>query len=301
MSSPKQPLPPLQAVRVFEAAARLGSFSRAADELAMTQAAVSYQIKQLEDRAGQPLFRRLPRGVVPTLAGKAFQRQAAEALDRLRQGWAELLGAEGEDLVISTIASFAAFILGPWLGLFQVANPGITTRVDVNPRPADLLAGEASIAIRAGRGDWPGLAADLLIRASYTPYLTPALLEEHGPFNTPSDLLRVPLIDASDPAWAIWFRDAGVEPPKSLERHSLGSQLLEVQAALAGQGACLLTPAYARGLVKSGALVQPFDLVTEDDISIWLVYPEARREAPSIVAFRNWLMAQIKELAESSV
>lgn len=298
MSMPKLPLPPLQAVRVFEAASRLGSFSRAAEELAMTQAAVSYQIKQLEDRAGQPLFRRLPRGVAPTVAGRAFQMQAAEALDLLRQGWGELRGAEGEELVISTITSFAAFVLGPRLGLFQLANPGITIRVDVNPRPVDLLGGEASIAIRAGRGAWPGLAADLLIRSSYTPYLTPALLKQYGPIEEPADLLRIPLIDASDPAWAAWFRDAGVTPPKSLERHSLGSQLLEVQAALAGQGACLLTPAYARSLVASGALVQPFDLVTEDDISLWLVYPEARRDAPGIAAFRSWLMEQVKELAE---
>ncbi|OBY28292.1 LysR substrate-binding domain-containing protein [Leisingera sp. JC1] len=290
------PLPPLQAVRVFEAAARLGSFSRAAEELAMTQAAVSYQIKLLEDRAGQPLFKRLPRGVEPTAAGKLLQRHAAEALDLLRQGWADLRGG-GEELVISTLTSFAAFILAPRLGQFQVAHPGITTRVDVNPRVADLLAGEATVAIRAGRGSWPGLAADLLIRGSYTPLLTPALMEAYGPIREPADLLRVPRVDAGDPAWALWFRAAGVEPPKPAEQHSLGTQMLEVQAALAGQGACLLTPAYARGLIASGALVQPFDLVTEDDISVWLVYPEARRDAPAIAAFRSWLLAEVAELA----
>ncbi|NVK16475.1 MAG: LysR family transcriptional regulator [Rhodobacteraceae bacterium] len=290
------PLPPLPAVRVFEAAARLGSFSRAAEELAMTQAAVSYQIKLLEDRAGQPLFRRLPRGVAPTAAGEALQRHASEALDLLRQGWADLRGG-GEELVISTLTSFAAFILAPRLGQFQVAHPDITTRVDVNPRVADLLAGEATVAIRAGRGSWPGLAADLLIRGSYTPLITPALMEAYGPMEQPADLLRVPRVDAGDPAWALWFRAAGVAPPKPAEQHSLGTQMLEVQAALAGQGACLLTPAYARGLIASGALVQPFDLVTEDDISVWLVYPEARRDAPAIAAFRSWLLAEVADLA----
>ncbi|KIC23841.1 MULTISPECIES: LysR substrate-binding domain-containing protein [unclassified Leisingera] len=297
MDRPVNPLPPLPAVRVFEAAARLGSFSRAAEELAMTQAAVSYQVKLLEDRAGRPLFKRLPRGVEPTATGKALQRQASEALDLLRQGWAEVRGSSGEELVISTITSFAAFILAPRLGLFQVAHPGITTRVDVNPRVADLLAGEASVGIRVGRGNWPGLAADLLIRASYTPLLTPALMEAYGPIEEPADLLRVPLVDAGDPAWGMWFRAAGVAPPKRAERHSLGTQMLEVQAALAGQGACLMTPAYARGLIESGALVQPFDLVTEDDISAWLVYPEARRDAPAISAFRSWLLAEVAELA----
>lgn len=262
----------------------------------MTQAAVSYQIKLLEDRAGQPLFRRLPRGVAPTAAGEALQRHASEALDLLRQGWADLRGG-GEELVISTLTSFAAFILAPRLGQFQVAHPDITTRVDVNPRVADLLAGEATVAIRAGRGSWPGLAADLLIRGSYTPLITPALMEAYGPMEQPADLLRVPRVDAGDPAWALWFRAAGVAPPKPAEQHSLGTQMLEVQAALAGQGACLLTPAYARGLIASGALVQPFDLVTEDDISVWLVYPEARRDAPAIAAFRSWLLAEVADLA----
>lgn len=293
----KNPLPPLPAVRVFEAAARLGSFSRAAEELAMTQAAVSYQIRQLEDRAGQPLFLRQPRGVALTAAGRRLHQQAAEALDLLRQGWAELRGGAGEELVISAIASFAAFILGPRLGLFQVAHPGITTRVDVNHRYTDLLAGEATVAIRAGRGSWPGLSADLLLRASYTPLLTPALMEKYGPVTEPADLLRVPRVDAADPAWAMWFRDAGLAPPPSKEQHSLGTQMLEVQAALAGHGASLLTPAYVRDLISSGALVQPFDLVTEDDISVWLVYPEARRDEPAVAAFRKWLLDEVRDLA----
>ncbi|MFP3383691.1 MULTISPECIES: LysR substrate-binding domain-containing protein [Tritonibacter] len=295
MDKAKSPLPPLPAVRAFEAAARLGSFSRAAEELAMTQAAVSYQIKLLEDRAGQPLFRRLPRGVVPTAAGKALQLQVGEALDMVRRGWAEVRGGGGQELVISAIASFAAFILGPRLGLFQVAHPGITTRVEVNHRYVDLEAGEASVAIRVGHGSWPGLAADLLFRSSYTPLLTPALMETYGPITQPEDLLRVPLVDAADPAWEMWFRAAGVDYVPQAERHSLGTQVLEVQAALAGHGACLLTPAYASGMIASGALVQPFDQVTEDDISVWLAYPEARRADPAVAAFRNWLLAEVAD------
>lgn len=297
MDRRKHPLPPLPAVRVFEAAARLGSFSRAAEELAMTQAAVSYQVRQLEDRAGQPLFLRQPRGVALTRAGERFHRQAGEALDLLRTGWAEVLGSGGEELVISTLASFAAFILGPRLGLFQVAHPNIATRVDINQRYADLLAGEASVAVRAGRGSWPGLAADLLFRASYTPLLTPALMQKYGPIREPADLLRVPLVDASDPAWEMWFRDAGVAMPRQDGRHSLGTQMLEVQAALAGHGACLTTPHYARELVASGALVQPFEQVTEDGISLWLVYPESSRKQPAVAAFRDWLLAEVAALA----
>lgn len=297
MDKVKRPLPPLPAVRVFEAAARLGSFSRAAEELSMTQAAVSYQIRQLEDRAGQPLFLRQPRGVALTAAGRLFHHHAAEALELLRQGWAELRGPGRQELVISAITSFAALVLGPRLGLFQVAHPEITTRVDINQRYADLLGGEASVAIRVGRDSWPGLARHLLFRTSYTPLLTPALVAKYGPLEQPEDLLRVPLVDPSDPAWAMWFRAAGVTPPPVPEHSSLGSQVLEMQAALAGHGACLLTPVYARDMIASGALVQPFEQVTEDDISVWLVYPETSRDLPAVAAFRDWLLAQMAELA----
>lgn len=298
MDKVKRPLPPLPAVRVFESAARLGSFSRAAEELAMTQAAVSYQIRQLEDRVGQPLFLRQPRGVLLTQAGRMFHHRAAEALELLRQGWAELRAPGSQELVISAITTFAALVLGPKLGLFQVAHPDITTRVDISSHYADLLAGDASVAIRAGRGDWPGLAQHLLFRSSYTPLLTPALVAQYGPLDSPEDLLRVPLVDPSDPAWAMWFRAAGVTPPQDVaEQNSLGSQMLEMQAALAGHGACLLTPLYARDMIASGALVQPFEQVTEDDISVWLVYPETSRDLPAVAAFRDWLLAQVAELA----
>lgn len=295
-------LPPLSAIRVFEAAARLGNFTRAAKELGMTQAAVSYQIRILEDRVGLSLFRREPRGVTPTAEGAHLARRTGEALEILRQAYAEVRSQMEETLVISVLATFAAHVLAPRLGRFQVAHPEFTTRIDVNHKLVDLNAGEASVAVRAGTGDWPGLRADLLMRARYTPMLSPALIDEYGPLREPSDLLRLPLIDAADPSWRNWFAAAGIEAPDILQQkhHSLGAQFLEAQAAMAGQGVCLLTPEYYRDLLARGELVQPFDIVSEDDVSIWLVYPERRRNAPSVRAFRDWLLGEMHELTVQS-
>ncbi|MEM8631355.1 MAG: LysR substrate-binding domain-containing protein [Pseudomonadota bacterium] len=295
------PLPPLQAVRVFDAAARLKSFSRAADELGMTQAAVSYQIRQLEDRVGSPLFVRQPRGVSLTSTGRVFASKSAEALEILREAFAEARESLDATLVISVLATFATYVLGPRLGLFQIAHPRITTRIDVNHALVDLQAGEATVAIRAGGGQWDGLRADLLMRARYTPMLSPGLLKQFGPLKEPADILRLPFVDATDPSWENWFRAAGVSRADAAIRSgpSLGSQVLEAQAALAGHGVCLLTPAYFGDALRRGDLVQPFDIVSEDDMAIWLVYPKTRQNAPVIRAFRDWILEQMEEMRGS--
>lgn len=291
----RSPLPPLAAVRAFEAAARHGSFTAAAAELGLTQAAVSYQIKVLEDRVGVPLFRRRARGVALTLDGARLAERAGEALEILRQAFADARHASDETLVISVLATFAAYILAPRLGHFQIAHPGITTRVEVDHRLADLQAGEATVAIRAGRGRWPGLAAHFLFHADYTPVVSPVLIDRYGRPEKPADLLDLPLIDADDEAWCGWFTAAGLMPPRPGRGgySLLGTQLLTVQAALTGQGVCLLNPIYFRDMLAAGQLIQPFDILWRDQISNYLVYPERRRNAPAIRAFRDWLLPEI--------
>lgn len=292
-------LPPLAAIRAFEAAARHGSFTHAATELGMTQAAVSYQIRVLEDRVGVPLFRRRARGVTLTVEGARLASRAGEALEILRQAFAEARRASDETLVISALATFAAHILAPRLGQFQIGHPWITTRVEVDQRVVDLQAGEASVAIRYGLGPWPGLQADLLLRTSFTPMVGRAYVDRHGLPEHPDDLRHLPLIDPEDSGWALWFAAAGLDaPPPAAGGRSLmlGAELLSSQAVLAGQGVGLLTPLYFRHLLARGDLIQPFDLVVEDRGSIWLVYPERRRNAPAIRAFRDWLLAEIAAL-----
>lgn len=290
-----KPLPPLAAIRTFEAAARHGSFTRAGEELGMTQAAVSYQIKLLEDRVGLPLFLRGPRGVTATRDGARLAERAGEALEILREAFAEARKQSDEVLVISAVATFAAHALAPRLGHFQIAHPEITTRVEVDHRLADLLNGEATLAIRGGMGRWEGLRADFLMRSHFVPMLSPATIARHGMPETPDDLREMPLIDADDPGWGIWFEAAGLpaQAPAMRGRSLFGTQILSAQATIAGQGVGLLTPAYFTDHLARGELIQPFGIVGFDDISLWLVYPERRRNAPSVRAFRDWLLAEM--------
>ncbi len=290
-------LPPLPAIRCFEAAARLQSFTRAAEELGMTQAAVSYQIKQLEDRLGGRLFLRGPRGVELTDIGRQLAPAVTDAFAALRAAFADAGTSVEGVLHITAVPTFASNWLAPRLGSFQIAHPAIAVRLDVNGHMVDLARGEADVGIRTGKGAWPGLAAHLLMESEYTPMVSPKLLERTGPLERPADLLELPLIDPDDPWWPNWFAAAGVEAPDLSRRTEMrvGAQNLAAQAALAGQGAAILTPAFYRAELADGRLVQPFALVERSDFRHWLVYAEARRRAPKIRAFRDWLLAAVAE------
>lgn len=290
-------LPPLAAVRAFEAAARHRNFTLAGDELGMTQAAVSYQIKVLEDRVGLPLFQRRARGVDLTPEGARLAERATEALSILRTAFAEARQSNDETLVISALPTFAAQILGPRLGAFQIAHPSVMTRVEVDNRLADLQAGQATVAIRAGLGKWPGLIAHFLMPGDYAPMISPAFIARHGRPTQPSDLLALPLIDAEDEGWAAWLTLAGVEAPCCTRRGALfGVQSLSAASAIAGHGVSLLNPHLFRAELARGDLIQPFDLFVRDDYAMYLVYPERRRNAPVIRAFRDWLLPEMAEL-----
>ncbi|MCY1127058.1 LysR substrate-binding domain-containing protein [Frigidibacter sp. RF13] len=294
----KPSLPPLAAIRAFEAAARQGSFTAAGEELGMTQAAVSYQIKALEDRVGFALFRRRARGVELTPDGARLATRAEEALDILRQAFADARQAHDETLVISVLPTIAQQIIAPRLGAFQIAHPTIMTRVEVESRLVDLLAGEATVAIRAGLGKWPGLATHYLLPGDYAPMISPAFIARNGRPAAPADLLSMPLIDADDEGWAGWFRAAGVAPPccRSGGRTLFGTQALTAQAAIAGHGACLLNPYLFRAELARGDLIQPFATVWREAFSMYLVYPERRRNAPAIRAFRDWVLAEFQAI-----
>jgi LysR family glycine cleavage system transcriptional activator len=289
-------LPPLAAVRCFEAVARHASFTRAAEELGMTQAAVSYQIRVLEDRLG-PLFLRRPRGVELTEAGRRLAPAVTGAFDDLRAAFAEVDPAAAGTLVVSAINTFASNWLVPRLGAFRDAHPGIAVRLEVTGRLVDFAREEVDVGIRTGEartgdGPWPGLVAHRLRAVDYAPVLGPRLLAAAGPVAAPADLLRLPLIDPHDPWWARWFRAAGVEPGDLAARPDLrvGTQPLGAGAAIAGQGVAILTPAFFRDDLAAGRLVQPFPGLRDPTAAYWLVYPEARRRSRKVAAFRDWLL-----------
>jgi len=285
-------LPPLAAVRAFESAARHLSFTKAAAELGMTQAAVSYQIKVLEERVGVPLFLRGPRQVALSEAGQRFAPAVTEAFGLLREAYAGVRNVAEGMLVISTIQTFASNWLARRLGAFQMAHPSLAVRLDTQSRMVDE---EVDVGIRSGGGKWPGLAIHLLFRADFTPMLSPRLADSIGGIKVPADLLRLPILDPGDPWWTRWFTAAGVAADDLARRpgSSLGSQASEGSAATAGQGVAILTPALFAAELADGRLIQPFDLICDDGHSYWLVYPEARRNVPKIRAFRDWLLAEV--------
>ncbi|WP_374470123.1 LysR substrate-binding domain-containing protein [Phenylobacterium sp.] len=293
MSDPLATIP-LSAIRVFEAAARLGSFTRAADELGMTQAAVSWQVKALEQRLDQPLFRRLPREVVLTAAGDRLARAATEAMVALRAAVSDITDSADGVLAITTLQTFAMQWLAPRLGGFQVAHPEIAVRVRTDNRVVDLLREDVDVGIRGGTGDWPGLEAHHLFPTIQTVLAAPAMLARLPPLTAPADLLQAPRIGVGW-EWGLWFREAGVTPPEGAldgtPRITGDTQTLEVASALAGQGVALGSPILFADDIASGRLVQPFPISVRMGHGYWLVYPKDRRRTRKIAAFREWLLA----------
>lgn len=289
-------IPPLAAVRVFEAASRHGSFTKAADELGMTQAAVSYQIKVLEDRVGGALFLRRPRQVELTALGETLAPAIIQAFELMRASFSSLREDKQGTLVISSLQTFSAQWLVRHLGRFQVAHPGVAVRVMSSDHMVDFAREDVDIGIRSGTGRWPGLKSHLLIATTFTPMLSPQLAETNGGVHEPADLLKLPFIDASDPWWADWFEAAGVDHHDldTRPRSRLGAQTLEASAAMAGQGVAILTPNFYQMELETGRLWQPFELTcSAPDCGYFLVYPEARRNTPKVRVFREWLLEEV--------
>ncbi|HWK36583.1 transcriptional regulator GcvA [Sphingomonas sp.] len=288
-------IPPLAAVRVFEAAARHENFTSAAQELGMTQAAVSYQIKLLEERLGVALFRREKRRVVLTDAGRGAIPQVTRAFDALDAAFAGIRAEDQALLTIATSNTFANTWLAWRLGGFQLRHPEMAVRLETSDLITDFAAEDVDVAIRAGRGGWEGLAADLLVKVDFTPMCSPDFLARHGGRIEPRDLLRLPLISPHDAWWSVWLREAGVEvadgPPRPGVR--LDSQAHEGNAAMAGQGVAMLTPFFWRNDVAEGRLVRLFDQLSTRGFAYWLVYPEHRRGVAKIRRFREWLLAEL--------
>src|SRR6478752_5006966 len=196
---------PLNALRVFEAVARLGSFTRAGEELGMTQTAVSYQVKLLEENIGEPLFLRRPRQISLTDTGEQLLPKVAEAFLLLNEALAEARGEIESTLLINTIATFASHWLARRLGTFQLRHPAIAVRLSTSEALIDFTRESVDVAIRSGDGNWRGLIADKLLDVDFTPMLSPKLAESVGGIHKPEDLMKLPIIGATDPWWQIWF------------------------------------------------------------------------------------------------
>lgn len=283
-------LPPLPAIRAFEAAARLGSFTRAADELHMTQAAVSYQIKQLEQRLGLGLFHRQPRQVVLTPAGHRLAPAVLDAFKQLRTAFAQAIERVETELAITALPTIASAWLVPRLGAFQLAHPRLAVRLDTTVELVDLNRGEFDVGIRIGAGEWPGLHADFLMPSLFTPLCSPALRDR---LRTPADMLALPRF-GRERWWRAWFAAAGLADADLTAKPGVELDVEQhaVTAAIAGHGVALSSPLFFEQDIAAGRLLQPFELVVRDQRDYWLTYPTTLRTSEKIRAFRAWLLAQ---------
>ena len=292
MHKPAFRLPPLSAVRAFEAAARLQSFTRAAQELDMTQAAVSYQIRQLEQRLGLPLFQRLPRQVVLTAAGQRLAPAVIEAFGALRSAFAGAVARSESELAITSLPTIASNWLVPRLGAFQLTHPELAVRLDTGVPLVDLAQGEFDVGIRSGRGEWPGLAADLLLPVEFTPLCGP---DVSARLSSPRDLLALPRYGRGD-WWRQWLQEAGVDTAALPHGPTveLSVEQFEVTAAVASGGVAISSPLFFSAELASGRLVQPFAHRARAGVDYWLAYPQAAQHSPKIRAFRQWLLEQAR-------
>ena len=292
-------LPPLNALRAFEAAARHGSFHAAADELAVTPGAVAQHVKALEAWLRLPLFRRLPsRGVVLTQAGHRYAASVSRVLDELAEATRRLVQQDNAHvLTVSTIHSFAAQWLIPRLGAFRAGNPGLDVRVVASNAVTDFAREEVDLVIRYGRGGYPGLVSELLMEESFFPVCAPALAAggEH-PLRQPEDLVHHTLLheesDVTIPdmgGWPQWLAAAGVRGIDPRRGPRFTHTFLALQAAAGGQGVAIVTSVLIGDDLASGRLVRPFGPDVPSPYSYYLVCPPAAAELPKVQAFGRWI------------
>ncbi|MDR3514572.1 MAG: transcriptional regulator GcvA [Azospirillaceae bacterium] len=287
-------LPPLNAVRVFEAAARHLSFTRAADELHVTQAAVSHQIKALEDWLGIALFRRLNRALTLTEAGRQFLPGVQGGLQQIADATRLATGGDhGGRLTVSTYSSFAARWLVPRLPRFQAAHPEIDVLLQTSSHRVDFTREDVDVAIRFGRGGWPGLYAERMFGNEVFPVCSPALLQGPIPLRAPADLRHFTLLhDDFEVDWADWLRVAGVADVDTGRGPQFTDSSLVIQLAVAGHGIALARSVICADDLAAGRLVRPFELALTVDITHWFVCPPRALERPKVAAFHRWLRAE---------
>ena len=291
-----QRLPPLSTLRSFEAAARLLSFSKAADELHVTHGAVSRAIQNLEAHLRLPLFDRKTRAIALTPAGAAYAVSVRDTLDRLAAATAMILDQQSIGvLYVSTLDSFAAKWLIPRLFRFRQQQPEIDVRLATSDRLADFVNDGIDIAVRYGRGRYGGLEAELLMSEAVTPVCSPVLQTGAHPLLTPADLVHHILIhDEFALDWSMWLQTAGIDSVDAHRGPRFHSSAHAVQAAVQGDGVILGRSALVADDLAAGRLVQPFALSLPADLGYYVVYPPQSAQRPKVRAFRDWLFAETR-------
>jgi LysR family glycine cleavage system transcriptional activator len=294
-------LPPLNALRAFEASARHLSFTKAADELRVTQAAVSHQIKFLEETLGIQLFRRYNRRLELTRAGQGYLPPLRDAFDMMALATRRLRpDSESGQLKVSTLQSFATKWLVPRLARFQERHPDIDPMISTSQRLVDLEAEEVDVAIRVGRGVYPGLHSVPLMNDLAFPVCSPRLLDGPKPLRQPADLTHHVLLhdfsvsrDGDAPDWRNWLKGAQVTGVDAEKGPSYNDTALALQAATAGQGIALARRSLVLDDLKAGILVCPFGPEMPTRFSWFFVCAPSSAEHLKVREFLRWLQEEI--------
>lgn len=290
----KRTLPPLNGLRAFEAAARHMSFTDAADELSVTQAAISHQVRGLEQRLGLKLFVRRNRSLLLSEAGQAYLPAVRSAFDQLNEATEKLLQKDrGGHLTVTTTSSFAVKWLVPRLGGFQRANPEIDVRVSTGTSLVDFSREDVDIGIRYGRGQWPNLTAERLVAEDVMPVCAPSLVKGPNGLRKPADLKRFTLLHIGNfpDDWQVWLTAAGVKGVDATRGVSFDFALAAYQAAMDGLGVALGRNPLVEPDLKAGRLVVPFEFKRSSEFAYYLVYPPEAIRRRKIKAFRDWVVS----------
>lgn len=293
-------LPPLNSLRAFESAARHLSFTKAADELAVTPGAISQQVKLLEDTTQVQLFHRSARGLALTEEGQA-------ALPSLRDGFDRLAAAvrlmsqrrRAGRLAVSVAPSFASKWLVPRLDRFQEKHPEIDVYVHAGMELVDFSVDDVDLAIRYGQGQYGELSVEKLMEERIVPVCAPGLLTGHTPLKNLEDLAGHTLLhdDGADDeiaTWTMWLKAAGAEVDGTRGPRFNQSSLV-IEAAVAGRGVALAKYALAEADLEAARLVIPFDLTSPTDFAYWIAHPPAKAALPEVKAFKTWIMEEVQK------
>jgi LysR family glycine cleavage system transcriptional activator len=287
-------LPPLNSLKTFEAAARHESFTRAAEELFVTQGAVSQQVKALEAGLGIKLFNRERQRLIITEAGRDYLAVVRDALDRIAVGTELLLQRQNAGmLTVSTSPDFAAKWLVHRLGNFAEAHSDIDLRVSATLHHVDFAREEVDLAVRHGDGNWPGLDAVQLSAEQLFAVCSPKLLSGRRKLGKPADILKLPLIHLDNREdWKKWLRTVGADDADVSHGPVLNRVSMAIDAAINGQGVALARTTLAAWDLINGRLVRPFPDSLPLSKTYWIICPKATSNLPKIVTFRNWLLSE---------
>ncbi|HET7097611.1 MAG TPA: transcriptional regulator GcvA [Casimicrobiaceae bacterium] len=286
-------LPPMQALRAFEATARLLSLTKAALALNLTHGAISHQIKALEGDLGVRLVERAGRGIRLTDEGERFARRVRTAFAELAAAVTELTARANPRLMrVSVVPSFAARWLLPRIGRFVAAYPDVDLDIRANQANIDFAVDDSDAAVRYGFGDWPGLGIELLLEDRFFPVCSPRLANGRLP-QRPVDLAHYPLLRSDDERWKVWFEAAGLDWPEPDRGPIFSDSAHLMQAAAEGQGIALARKTLLGNDVRNGVLVQLFDVEVPSARKHYLVYPQRTANSPKLALFRKWLHDEI--------